>query len=81
MDDYIVVLLIIMIFIVIYVYREQLYRMTKRHDRKYRKTSKKQIAEIETSDDISAETFGDETNYDISDIDYSSKLSENNSMI
>lgn len=80
MDDYIVILLIIMIFVVIYVYREQLYRMTKRYERKHKKINKKQIDDIE-SIDLSDETFDKETNYDVSEIDYSSKLSEDNTII
>jgi hypothetical protein len=80
MDDYIVILLIIMIFVVIYVYREQLYRMTKRYDRKYKKINKKPVEEIE-SIDLSDETFDKETNYNVSEIDYSSKLSDDNSIM
>jgi hypothetical protein len=80
MDDYIVILLIIMIFVVIYVYREQLYRMTKRYDRKYKKLNKKPVEEIE-SIDLSDETFDKETNYNVSEIDYSSKLSDDNSIM
>ena len=80
MDDYIVILLIIMIFVVIYAYREQLYRMTKRYDRKHKKTYKKQINDIE-SVDLSDETFDKDSNYDISEIDYSSKLSEDNTIM
>ena len=84
MDDYIVILLIIMIFVVIYVYREQLYRMTKRYDRKYKRVNKKPREEIESidlSEELSNETFDKETNYNISEIDYSSKLSEDDSMM
>jgi hypothetical protein len=83
MDDYIVILLIIMIFVIIYVYREQLYRMSKRHDRRHKKTNKKPAMKIEvTEDEIENEkTFGDDSNYEISEIDYSSKLSEDNSIM
>ena len=82
MDDYIVILLIIMIFVIIYVYREQLYRMTKRYDRRNKKSVKKPIKEIElTDDEIEEKTFGDDSNYEISEIDYSSKLSEDNSIM
>ena len=86
MDDYIVILLIIMIFVIIYVYREQLYRMTKRYDRKYKRTVKKPVREIKLTDEEDEEvedekTFGDDTNYEMSEIDYSSKLSEDNSIM